>query len=86
MIIIIIIFIIVFGILVFVYEFGYYYFVKWVGILVCEFLIGMGFKVWWWCLNGMIYIIWILLFGGYVCLVGVDEDEDEFCFGMLVIL
>lgn len=80
-------FIIVFGILVIVYEFGYFYFVKKVGILVCEFFVGMGFKVVVFCCNVIIYMLWFLLIGGYVWMVGVVDDEDEeFKFGMLVSL
>lgn len=45
MIITIIAFIIVFGVLVFVHEFGHYFFAKKAGILVREFSIGMGPKL-----------------------------------------
>lgn len=41
----IITFIIVFGILVLVHEFGHFYFAKRAGILVREFAIGMGPKI-----------------------------------------
>lgn len=77
MIITIITFIIVFGILVLVHEFGHYYFAKRAGILVREFSIGMGPKVWWRRSNGTTYTIRILPLGGYVRLAGADEDEDE---------
>ncbi|WP_093625476.1 RIP metalloprotease RseP [Limosilactobacillus gorillae] len=77
MIITIITFIIVFGILVLVHEYGHYYFAKRAGILVREFSIGMGPKVWWRRSNGTTYTIRILPLGGYVRLAGADEDEDE---------
>ena len=46
MILTIITFIIVFGLLVLVHEYGHYYFAKRAGILVREFSIGMGPKIW----------------------------------------
>ena len=48
----IITFIIVFGLLVFVHEFGHYYFAKRSGILVREFAIGMGPKIFSYRKNG----------------------------------
>ena len=54
MIITIITFIIVFGILVLVHEYGHYYFAKRAGILVREFSIGMGPKT---IINVIIVII-----------------------------
>ena len=78
MLITIITFIIVFGILVLVHEFGHYYFAKRAGILVREFSIGMGPKIWWKQSGGTTYTIRILPLGGYVRLAGADdEDEDE---------
>ena len=66
MIITIITFIIVFGILVLVHEYGHYYFAKRAGILVREFSIGMGPKIWWKRKNGTTYTIRILPLGGYL--------------------
>lgn len=77
MLITIITFIIVFGILVLVHEFGHYYFAKRAGILVREFSIGMGPKIWWSRHNGTTYTIRLLPLGGYVRLAGADEDDDE---------
>lgn len=77
MLITIITFIIVFGILVLVHEFGHYYFAKRSGILVREFSIGMGPKIWWNHRNGTTYTIRLLPLGGYVRLAGGDEDDDE---------
>lgn len=78
MIITIITFIIVFGILVLVHEYGHYYFAKRAGILVREFSIGMGPKIWWRRKNGTTYTVRILPLGGYVRLAGADdEDQDE---------
>lgn len=77
MLITIITFIIVFGILVLVHEFGHYFFAKRAGILVREFSIGMGPKIWWSRKNGTTYTIRLLPLGGYVRLAGADEDDDE---------
>lgn len=78
MIITIITFIIVFGVLVLVHEYGHYFFAKRAGILVREFSIGMGPKIWWRQSGGTTYTIRILPLGGYVRLAGADnEDENE---------
>lgn len=78
MIITIITFIIVFGVLVLVHEFGHYYFAKRSGILVREFSIGMGPKVWWHRGNdGTTYTIRILPLGGYVRMAGAQDDDDD---------
>ena len=78
MIVTIITFILVFGILVLVHEYGHYYFAKRAGILVREFSIGMGPKIWWTRKNGTTYTVRLLSVGGYVRLAGSDdEDEDE---------
>jgi regulator of sigma E protease len=78
MIVTIITFIIVFGVIVLVHEFGHYYFAKRSGILVREFSIGMGPKIWWYKKNGTTYTIRILPLGGYVRMAGAqDDDEDE---------
>lgn len=78
MIVTIITFILVFGILVLVHEYGHYYFAKRAGILVREFSIGMGPKIWWARKNGTTYTVRLLPVGGYVRLAGSDdEDEDE---------
>lgn len=78
MIVTIITFILVFGILVLVHEYGHYYFAKRAGILVREFSIGMGPKLWWHRKNGTTYTIRLLPIGGYVRLAGNDdEDMDE---------
>lgn len=78
MIVTIITFILVFGILVLVHEYGHYYFAKRAGILVREFSIGMGPKIWWTRKNGTTYTVRLLPVGGYVRLAGSDDEgEDE---------
>lgn len=73
----IITFIIVFGILVIVHEFGHFYFAKKSGILVREFSVGMGPKLFYHRANGTTYTIRLLPLGGYVRMAGSEEDEGE---------
>lgn len=73
----IITFIIVFGILVLVHEFGHYYFATRAGIRVREFSIGMGPKIWWTRRHGTTFTIRILPLGGYVRMAGADDDDQE---------
>ena len=77
MIVTIITFILVFGILVLVHEYGHYYFAKRAGILVREFSIGMWPKIWWKRKNGTTYTVRILPVGGYVRLAGNDDEDEE---------
>lgn len=77
MIITIITFILVFGILVLVHEYGHYFFAKRAGILVREFSIGMGPKIWWRRKNGTTYTLRLLPVGGYVRLAGNDDEDLE---------
>lgn len=70
-------FIIVFGLLVLVHEFGHYYFAKKAGILVREFSIGMGPKIFSRQKNGTAYTIRWLPLGGYVRMAGWGEDDNE---------
>lgn len=77
MIVTIITFIIVFGILVIVHEFGHFYFAKRSGILVREFSVGMGPKAVAFRRNATTYTLRFLPIGGYVRMAGVADDEDE---------
>lgn len=78
MLITIITFILVFGLIVLVHEFGHYFFAVRAGILVREFSIGMGPKVWWRRgKNGTTFTIRILPLGGYVRFAGDDDDDEE---------
>lgn len=73
----IITFIIVFGILVTVHEFGHFYAAKKSGILVREFSIGMGPKIFFYRKNGTTYTLRILPLGGYVRMAGTQDDDNE---------
>ena len=77
MIVTIITFIIVFGILVIVHEFGHFYFAKRSGILVREFSVGMGPKAVAFRHNATTYTLRFLPIGGYVRMAGVADDEDD---------
>ncbi|WP_429970808.1 RIP metalloprotease RseP [Fructilactobacillus sp. Tb1] len=70
-------FIIVFGILVFVHEFGHFIVAKKCGIMVREFSIGMGPKLFFYRHNHTTYTIRLLPLGGYVRLAGSEDDEED---------
>lgn len=71
-------FILVFGIIVVVHEFGHFYFAKKSGILVREFAIGMGPTIFAHIgKDGTAYTIRILPLGGYVRMAGWGDDTTE---------
>jgi regulator of sigma E protease len=79
----IITFLIVFGVLVIVHEFGHFFFAKRSGILVREFSIGMGPKL----IahigkDGTTYTLRLLPIGGYVRMAGLEDEETELSPGM----
>lgn len=79
MLITIIAFILVFGVIVLIHEFGHYFFAVRAGILVREFSIGMGPKIWWHRgKNGTTFTVRILPLGGYVRFAGGDDDDEEY--------
>ena len=71
-------FIFIFGVIVVVHEFGHFYFAKKAGILVREFAIGMGPKIFAHIgKDGTAYTIRMLPLGGYVRMAGWGEDKTE---------
>lgn len=80
----ILIFLIIFSILVIIHEFGHFYFAKKAGILVREFAIGMGPKIFSHRKNSTTYTVRLLPLGGYVRMAGYGDDETELRAGMLV--
>ena len=86
MVITILAFVLVFGTIVFVHEFGHYTMAKRSGILVREFSIGMGPKLFAYHKQGTTYTIRILPLGGYVRMAGLEEDADELKKGMALSL
>lgn len=73
----IITFLFVFGGIVWFHEFGHYFFAKRAGILVREFSIGMGPKIFSRQKNGTAYTLRWLPLGGYVRMAGWGEDENS---------
>ncbi|MDZ7835399.1 MAG: RIP metalloprotease RseP [Alkalibacterium sp.] len=69
-------FILVFGIIVVVHEFGHFYFAKRAGILVREFAIGFGPKLFYHRKGETTYTIRLLPVGGYVRMAGYEEEAD----------
>ncbi len=69
--------ILVFSIVVLVHEFGHYKAAKSVGIKVEEFAIGMGPTIYKREKNGTIYSIRLLPIGGFVNMVGEEENVDS---------
>ncbi len=79
MIISILYFVIILGIIVFVHEFGHFFFAKLFGIYVYEFSIGMGPKIFSKKGRGgeTVYSIRAIPIGGYCSLAGEGNDEDK---------
>lgn len=73
----IIAFVIIFGILVIVHEFGHFIVAKKSGIMVREFSVGMGPKIFYHRYNGTTYTLRLLPLGGYVRMAGDADNEDE---------
>lgn len=80
-----IIFILVLGLLVFIHELGHFLFAKRSGILVREFAIGFGPKLFAKRVGETLYSIRILPLGGYVRMAGEDPELIEIKTGTTVI-
>lgn len=80
-----IIFILVLGILVFIHELGHFLFAKRSGILVREFAIGFGPKLFAKRVGETLYSIRILPLGGYVRMAGEDPELIEIKAGTTVV-
>ncbi len=79
----------VFGILIFIHELGHYLCARACGVGIHEFSIGMGPKVFGWTSQktGIRYQLRALPMGGYVSMVGEDEESDrEDAFGRRPVL
>lgn len=70
-------FILVFGVIVMVHEFGHFFFAKKAGVRVREFAIGMGPKLFQKQYNGTTYTLRILPVGGYVRMACRAEAEEN---------
>ncbi|EHN59550.1 M50 family metallopeptidase [Oenococcus kitaharae] len=69
-------FILVFGLIVTVHEFGHFFAAKKFGVVVYEFSIGMGPKIFGKNWHGTNYVIRILPVGGYVLMAGGDQQNE----------
>ncbi|MGY0691593.1 RIP metalloprotease RseP [Virgibacillus sp. FSP13] len=70
-------FILMFGLLVFIHEFGHLIFAKRAGMLAREFAIGFGPKIFSFTKNETVYTIRLLPVGGYVRVAGDDPEIVE---------
>ncbi|MEO4053487.1 RIP metalloprotease RseP [Solibacillus sp. CAU 1738] len=70
-------FIVIFGSLVFFHELGHFLFAKRAGIMVREFAIGMGPKIFGMTKGDTLYTLRLLPIGGYVRMAGDDLDTVE---------
>src|SRR5690625_2718573 len=66
-----------FGLLVFIHEFGHLIFAKRAGMLAREFAIGFGPKIFSFTKNETLYTIRLLPVGGYVRVAGEDSEIIE---------
>lgn len=82
----IIAFILIFSIIVIIHEFGHFFFAKRAGILVREFAIGMGPKIFHYEGEETTYTLRLLPVGGYVRMAGLEEMTDVVEKGMQVIV
>ena len=80
----IVIFVLVLSLLVFVHELGHFIFAKRAGILVREFAIGFGPKLFATKRGETLYSIRILPLGGYVRMAGEDAEMVEIKTGTMV--
>ncbi|MCE5312835.1 MAG: RIP metalloprotease RseP [Nitrospiraceae bacterium] len=68
--------IILFGILIFIHEFGHFLFAKLYGVKVLKFSLGFGPKIIGKTIGETEYRVSALPFGGYVKMIGEDPDEE----------
>ncbi|MCE4956745.1 RIP metalloprotease RseP [Macrococcoides caseolyticum] len=80
----IIAFIIIFGLLVTVHEFGHLLFAKRAGIMCPEFAIGMGPKIFSYKKDETLYTIRLLPVGGYVMMAGSGMEQNPITEGMTI--
>jgi len=70
------IFILIFGLLIFVHEWGHFIAARKCGILVEEFAFGMGPKIFGWQPGETLYSIRLFPVGGFCSMQGLDEGSD----------
>ena len=77
-------FIVVFGLLVTVHEFGHMFFAKRAGIMCPEFAVGMGPKIFSYKYNDTQYTVRLLPIGGYVRMASKDMEVNPLNAGMRI--
>jgi regulator of sigma E protease len=66
-----------FGVTIFIHELGHYLVARWCGLVVKTFSIGFGPAIWQRKVNGIVYKIGWIPFGGYVSLPQLDPTAME---------
>ena len=69
--------ILLFGVLIFIHEFGHFITAKLSGVKVNEFALGMGPVIWKTRKKDTQYALRLLPIGGFVSMEGEDEDSEE---------
>ncbi len=71
--------VLIFGFLIFIHEFGHYFFARLFKVTITEFSIGMGPKLVWYDSKktGIRYALSMIPIGGYVAMVGEDGESDD---------
>lgn len=82
----IIIFLLVFSVIVIIHEFGHFIFAKRAGVLVREFAIGMGPKLFQYKGEETVYTLRLLPLGGYVRMAGLEDMNEQLAIGQIVYL
>ncbi len=67
----------VFGVIIFIHEFGHFIAARFSGIKVNEFALGMGPKIFSKQKNETVYSLRLFPIGGFVSMEGEDEDSEE---------
>lgn len=81
----IVVFLVMFSIIVIIHELGHFYFAKRAGIVVREFAVGMGPKLWRkQGKDSVMYTLRMLPLGGYVRMAGFEEEDGTLEPGMEV--
>lgn len=70
-------FLIIFGAIVFVHEFGHYIVAKLSGMIVPNFSLGFGPPIFKWVRNGTTYAVRAIPLGGYVEIAGMEPSEND---------
>jgi regulator of sigma E protease len=73
----VVIVILLFSLAIFMHEFGHFLAARWVGMVVDTFSLGFGPAIWKRKINGVLYKICVVPFGGYVALPQLDPSGME---------